>query len=53
MIEMELKDIIAAEDQTLFSKVINFLGRYVCMAKKPLCEKCKIENLCTYPDKVL
>lgn len=51
-IEMELKDIISAEDQTVFSKVVNFLGRYVCMAKKPLCEKCKIEHLCTYPDKV-
>jgi endonuclease-3 len=51
-IEMELKDIIAAEDQTLFSKVINFLGRYVCMAKKPLCKKCKIEKFCIYPDKV-
>jgi endonuclease-3 len=51
-IEMELKDIIVAEDQTEFSKVVNFLGRYVCLAKKPLCKKCKIENLCTYPEKV-
>jgi len=51
-IEMELKDIIDEKDQTRFSLVVNFLGRYVCQAKKPLCSECKITRLCPYPDKV-
>lgn len=27
-------------------------GRYVCMARKPRCGSCLIEDLCEYPDKV-
>ena len=26
-------------------------GRYVCMARKPLCSSCIIRDLCEYPDK--
>lgn len=26
-------------------------GRYVCVARKPLCPKCLISDLCEYPDK--
>ncbi|KPJ87669.1 MAG: hypothetical protein AMS17_07940 [Spirochaetes bacterium DG_61] len=50
-IEMELNDIIEEKDQTRFSHVVNFHGRYVCQAKKPLCGRCKIERLCLYPTK--
>ncbi|WP_018149896.1 endonuclease III [Leeia oryzae] len=28
-------------------------GRYTCMARKPLCEKCIIADLCEYPAKVI
>jgi endonuclease-3 len=51
-IEMELRDIIDTTDQTRFSHVVNFHGRYTCQAKKPLCGRCKIERLCPYPDKL-
>ena len=26
-------------------------GRYTCIARRPLCEKCIIQDLCEYPDK--
>jgi len=28
-------------------------GRYTCIARKPLCQKCKIFNLCKYKNKIL
>ena len=28
-------------------------GRYVCVARRPLCEKCQIADLCHYPAKTL
>jgi endonuclease-3 len=28
-------------------------GRYTCMARKPKCAQCLIEDLCEYPDKLL
>jgi endonuclease-3 len=28
-------------------------GRYVCVARRPLCEKCLIADLCRYPAKTL
>ncbi len=28
-------------------------GRYTCIARKPLCQKCKIFNLCEYKNKIL
>jgi len=52
-IEAELKDLILEKDQTRFSHVLNFHGRYTCQARRPLCMKCSIENLCPYPEKIL
>lgn len=28
-------------------------GRYTCLARRPLCEKCIIQDLCEYPDKII
>lgn len=28
-------------------------GRYICQARKPLCAKCLIRDLCEYPDKTV
>src|SRR4029450_2394269 len=28
-------------------------GRYVCLARRPLCEKCLIADLCKWPGKTL
>jgi endonuclease-3 len=52
-IEMELKEIVSEKNRTQFSKVINFHGRYVCQAKKPLCPGCRIAHLCPYSEKTL
>lgn len=50
-IEVELKEIVWEKDQTQFSKVVNFHGRYICLARKPLCIRCKIHQFCPYPEK--
>ncbi|MFL5051812.1 MAG: hypothetical protein ACJ8D4_17015, partial [Xanthobacteraceae bacterium] len=28
-------------------------GRYVCVARRPLCEKCVIADLCKWPGKTV
>ncbi len=28
-------------------------GRYTCKARKPLCDQCRINDLCEYPDKLI
>jgi endonuclease-3 len=52
-IEMELRGIVDPKDTTRFSHVVNFHGRYVCQARKPLCPKCAISHLCPYPVKTV
>jgi len=51
VIETELRAVIEEKDCTRFSHTINFHGRYVCRAAKPLCPECKVAHLCPYPDK--
>jgi endonuclease-3 len=51
-IERELRTLIPEKDQTLFSDVINWHGRFRCKARSPLCPACEIEHLCPFPDKV-
>lgn len=53
VIETELRAVIDEKDCTRFSHTINFHGRYVCRAAKPLCPKCRVAHLCPYPDKTL
>ncbi|MGH2576038.1 MAG: endonuclease III domain-containing protein, partial [Ignavibacteria bacterium] len=45
-IEIELKEIIPEEKQTLYSHIIGEHGRQVCKARKPLCDECVINELC-------
>ncbi len=47
-IEMDLKVLVDRENWTEFSYVINFHGRYVCKAKKPQCDSCKIASDCNF-----
>jgi endonuclease-3 len=28
-------------------------GRYTCLARRPLCEKCLINDLCRWPEKTI
>ncbi len=50
-IELDLKALIDKEKWTEFSYALNFHGRYVCKARKPLCDKCSVVELCesAYP----
>jgi endonuclease-3 len=45
-IEMELREIISAERQVMYSHLIGQHGRTVCKARKPLCGQCVICSLC-------
>ena len=50
-IEAELRALVPAGRQTLFSWVIGEHGRRVCAARKPRCPECPVRKLCPYPDK--
>lgn len=52
-IEFELAETVPEQDHTLFSMVVTFHGRYTCVARKPRCGECVVENLCPSPEKNL
>jgi endonuclease-3 len=45
-IEQDLIKIIPREKWTLFSHLLIFHGRATCVARRPLCEKCPLWDLC-------
>ena len=45
-IEYDLMELVPRKEWRHFSHLIIFHGRYTCMARKPLCERCVIEPLC-------
>jgi endonuclease-3 len=45
-IEQDLITIIPREKWTLFSHLLIFHGRAICVARRPLCEKCPLWDLC-------
>lgn len=47
-IEFDLREIIPTEDMTRFNHLIVALGRAVCKAPTPICEVCKLLELCPY-----
>jgi endonuclease-3 len=50
-IEFDLMEIISKDQWTLFSNLLIWHGRKICMAKKPLCEICPILKLCDFGSK--
>ena len=50
-VELELCRIIPQEKLTRSCLVIGTHGRRTCVARKPLCDVCVVENLCNSPDK--
>jgi endonuclease-3 len=50
-IECDLRALIPEQEQTIFSDVINWHGRYRCKARKPQCPQCEIDHLCLFPEK--
>ena len=47
-IEIDLIEIVPKRDRTIFSHLLAFHGRKVCVARKPKCEQCPINGLCDY-----
>lgn len=49
-IEFDLMKIIPKNEWTLFSHLLIFHGRRVCIARKPQCPVCPIQNFCSKND---
>jgi endonuclease-3 len=47
-IELDLREIVQEEDWTIFSHLLAFHGRKVCVARKPKCDQCSIYDFCDY-----
>ena len=47
-IEFDLVEIIPKEHWTIFSHLMAFHGRAICVARRPKCEKCKINKFCEH-----
>jgi endonuclease-3 len=47
-IEIDLMEIVPKEEWTHFSNLLIWHGRRICIAKKPLCERCVIRKWCDY-----
>jgi len=50
-IEKDLVKLFPNEHWTLISHLMIFLGRRVCIARRPQCEKCQLQSYCTYFEK--
>jgi endonuclease-3 len=50
-IEYNLRALIPEKEQTVFSNVINWHGRFRCKARKPQCPQCEVEHLCPFLEK--
>lgn len=46
--EQDLLKIVPEKEKTIFSHLLAFHGRNICIARNPKCEECKINNLCDY-----
>ena len=45
-IEQDLMKVVPREKWTLFSHLLIFHGRAICVARRPLCEKCPLWDIC-------
>ncbi len=45
-VEFDLRDIIPENDCTFFSNSLGDHGRTICKSRKPLCDNCKISDIC-------
>jgi endonuclease III len=50
-VELKLLEMIPAEFMMHAHHWLILHGRYICLARKPLCEKCIIADLCRWPGK--
>ncbi|HEY5965831.1 MAG TPA: endonuclease III [Xanthobacteraceae bacterium] len=52
-VELKLLDVIPAHYMMHAHHWLILHGRYTCLARKPLCEKCVIADLCKWPGKTV
>jgi endonuclease-3 len=52
-VEMKLEEVVPAEYKLHAHHWLILHGRYTCIARKPLCEKCIIADLCQWPGKTV
>jgi endonuclease-3 len=52
-VEMKLEAVIPAKYKSHAHHWLILHGRYTCLARKPLCEKCIIADLCQWPGKTV
>src|SRR6266700_3916878 len=50
-VEMKLEQVVPAKYKRHAHHWLILHGRYVCVARRPLCEKCLIADLCKWPGK--
>jgi endonuclease-3 len=52
-VETKLEAVVPAQYKRHAHHWLILHGRYVCVARRPLCEKCLIADLCKWPGKVV
>lgn len=52
-IEADLMAIVPERQRVRFCHLMQYHGRRVCLAKKPKCSECTIEDLCPFPGKTV
>jgi len=52
-VEIKLDEVVPAKYKPHAHHWLILHGRYVCVARRPLCEKCLISDLCKWPGKTL
>jgi endonuclease-3 len=52
-VELKLDHVVPAKYKRHAHHWLILHGRYVCLARRPLCEKCLIADLCKWPGKTL
>lgn len=52
-VELELERVIPGEFMMHAHHWLILHGRYTCLARRPLCEKCVINDLCRWPEKTV
>ncbi|HXX08727.1 MAG TPA: endonuclease III [Pseudolabrys sp.] len=52
-VEMKLEEVVPAQYKRHAHHWLILHGRYTCVARKPLCEKCIINDLCRWPGKTV
>jgi endonuclease-3 len=52
-IEADLTPIVPARNQVKFCHLLQYHGRRICFARRPLCPQCVLLDLCPYPDKTV